>query len=429
MSEMSRVSRRVVITGAGLLSSLGDDAAALHAALVAGESGIRPITIFPTAGLGCVQGGEIRDFDAAAYLGAERNVRPLDRLSRLVAAAAGRALAGAGWTPADLAGRPEGHEVGLVLGTMFCGLRTIAEFDRRNLTRGPSYASPLDFANTVINAAAGQTAIWHGLTGVNSTVAGGAASGLQAIAQGAELIRSGRADAVLAGGADELCFETFYGFYRAGQLCGSVPATSGGGEFPIPFDARRNGFALAEGAALVMLEEADAAAARGARVLAEVRGHGTAFDSSRGEDDARASRAVARAIAAALADAGVEADAVGFVSAAANGSVRGDRHEAAGLAAALGPRAAGVPAEVPVTAIKSMLGESLGAAAVLQVIDALETWRDGRLPGIPGLEPEPGLPLALAGHSRRAGGLALVDALGFDGVAAALLLGPGEEAR
>ncbi|HEY8022008.1 MAG TPA: beta-ketoacyl synthase N-terminal-like domain-containing protein, partial [Thermoanaerobaculia bacterium] len=233
-----------------------------------------------------------------------------------------------------------------------------------------------------------------------------------------DLIRSGRADAVLAGGADELCFETFYGFLRAGRLCGSADA----GEYPIPFDARRNGFALAEGAALLMLEEAGAAAARGASALAEVRGHGAAFDSSRGADAARAARAVERAAMAALADAGAAASAVAFVSAAANGSPEGDRQEAAGLAAALGPGAA----EVPVAAIKAMLGEPLGAGGALQAIDALETWHDGNLPGIPSLEPEPGLALAPARESRRVGrsGLALLSARGFDGGAAALALGP-----
>src|SRR5262249_19847660 len=153
-------------------------------------------------------------------------------------------------------------------------------------------------------------------------------------------------------------------------------------------------------------------ASRGATVLAEVRGHGSAFDGSRGADDGRASRAVARAIAAALADAGAGADEVGFVSAAANGSPAGDRQEACGIAAAL----AKAP-EIRVAALKAMLGESLGAGGALQAIDALETWRDGRLPGIPGLEVEPGIDLSLSAASRviGGGGLALLVARAFDG--------------
>src|SRR4051794_7761948 len=262
--------RRVVITGAGSLSCLADSPAGLHAALCAGQSGLKPIELFATESLGCHQAGEIRPFDPQSYLG-DRNLRPIDRTSRLMLVAAGQALAGAGWTAATLAER----EAGLVLGTTFCSVRTIAEFDRRGLQLGPSYASPLDFANSVINAAAGQAAIWFGLRGLNSTISAGAASGLAAIGYAVGHIRGGRAAALLAGGVEELCFESFLGHYRAGRLCGS---RGGDGEVPIPFHARRNGFALAEGAALVLLEDLDAAAGRNARVLAEVLGHGAAFD-------------------------------------------------------------------------------------------------------------------------------------------------------
>ena len=151
-----------------------------------------------------------------------------------------------------------------MLGTMFCSVRTISQFDRRALEVGPAYASPMDFSNTVINAAAGQTAIMHNLRGINSTISTGTTSGLQAISYATEVIRSGRARAVLAGGADEMCFESFYGFDRAGLLCRSDQCE---GDFPIPFDKRRNGFALGEGAAFLMLENATFARQRGAHVL------------------------------------------------------------------------------------------------------------------------------------------------------------------
>jgi 3-oxoacyl-[acyl-carrier-protein] synthase II len=404
-------SRRVVITGAGILSPLGDSGAALHAALLAGESGLRQIDRFPIDGLPPLAAGQLPGFDAAAYLGAG-NLRPLDRISRIVTAAAQLALDSSGF-PREL--RAE-REVGLVLGTMFSGLQTISEFDRRGLTRGPSYISPLDFANTVINAAAGQTAIWHDLRGVNTTVAGSAAAGLQAIAHAVDLIRSGRAEALLAGGTDELCFELLLGFHRTGALCG-VGAEA---ERPLPFDARRSGFALAEGAALVMLEEAEAAAARGARVLAEVSGHGAAFDSSRGADPARAARAVERAITIALADAGIRPEEIDALSAAANGSVRGDAAEAAGIAAALSGRAA----TLPVTAIQGLLGEALGASGAFQVVDMLETMVDGHLPGISGFElGDEGFTLAASPASTEATvRTALIDAMGFDGQHAALVL-------
>src|SRR5262249_2961328 len=171
-------------------------------------------------------GAEIRSFDAKKYL-AGKNLGPLDRTSELVASAAQLALDDSGLT--DVA--RNNVEVGLVLGTMFCSVRTISEFDRRSLEAGPAYASPMDFSNTVINAAAGQTAILHGLRGINSTISTGTTSSLQAIAYATDMIRTGGAEVILAGGADELCFESFFGFDRAGLLC-----RSDNGNFPIPFD-------------------------------------------------------------------------------------------------------------------------------------------------------------------------------------------------
>jgi 3-oxoacyl-[acyl-carrier-protein] synthase II len=410
---------RVVITGAGCLSCVADSPAGLHAALCAGMSGLKAIELFPTESIGCHQAGEIRPFDAQSYL-PDRNLRPIDRTSRLLLVAAGQALVASGW-PTEAAERGE-QEIGLVLGTTFCSVRTIAEFDRRNLQLGPSYASPFDFANSVINAAAGQTAIWYGLRGPNSTISAGAASGLAALGYAVDQIRGGRASALLAGGAEELCFESFFGHYQAGRLCGSPAGRDegGGGEFPIPFDTRRNGFALAEGAALLMLEASDAASERGAPVLAEVLGHGSGFDPLGSE--ASAVRAVARAVRVALEDAGLGAGDVDAWSAGANGSVEGDRREALGVAAALGARAA----DLPVTAVKSMLGEALGASGSLQIVDLLGTLGDGILPGILGLErADDGFPLPAARlaarqvHVRRA----LATSLSADGHAWAVVLG------
>ncbi len=420
--------RRVVITGAGCLSCLADSPAGLHAALAAGQSGLKAIELFPTEAIGCHQAGEIRPFDAQSYL-PDRNLRPIDRTSRLLLVAAGQALAASG-RPLAVAERGEG-EIGLVLGTTFCSLRTIAEFDRRNLQLGPSYASPLDFANSVINAAAGQTAIWFGLRGLNSTISAGAASGLAAVGYAADQIRGGRAAALLAGGAEELCFESFFGHYQAGRLCGSAGnRDEADGEVPVPFDGRRNGFALAEGAALLMLEDAAAAAERGAPVFAEVLGHGSGFDPLGTPESAV--RAVARAVRLALEDAGLGALDVDALSAGANGSVDADRWEAAGVAAALGDRAA----VLPVTAIKSMLGEALGASGGLQLVALLGTLEDGVLPGILGLEQsEEGFPLPGAFPSaqqvpRRRSSVsitALATTLSGDGHAWAVLLGGGRE--
>jgi 3-oxoacyl-[acyl-carrier-protein] synthase II len=413
MRDVTNPERRVVITGAGVLTTLGDSPAAVHQALCEGRNGLRPAESIPTDGLPKLLVGELTDFDARAYLGSG-NLRPLDRAARLSACAARLALDASGW-PAE---RVAESEVGLVLGTMFGSIHTISEFDRRALEAGPNYVLPMSFANSVINAAAGQTAIWHDLRGVNATVSGGAASGLQALAYAADLIRNGRSRALLAGGMEELCFESLYGFYRAGWL--SEPADAGGGP-PVPFHARRTGFALAEAAALLVLEDAAAARERGASVLGEIRGHGSAIDCSRGDDPEQAIEAIRLSIRAALEDAHLEPGDIDCLSLSASGSPPLDGREAGGIAAAFGSRAA----ELPVTAVKSMLGEALGASGALQTVLLIEAMQSGHLPGIRGLdEVEQDFPLAQARPETRQveAGRGLVLCLGLAGQICAVIV-------
>src|SRR5215472_3776375 len=304
------MTRRVVITGMGVISSLGDSPALLHSALCQGRTALHPVQEPGFDDLTCRQAGHISAFHPEVYL-PEKNLRPLDRTGQLVVCAAKLALVNSGWT-ADKLGA---HDVGLVLGTMFGSVHTISKFDRHALIQGPSYASPMDFANTVINAAAGQTAIWHKLRGINSTIACGSTSGLMALGYATDLIRSGQQTAVLAGGADEFCFESFNGFEQAGLL---YRVTEGTG-FPVPFEVRRTGFALGEAAALIMLEEWDSAVARGSSILGEVRGYGSTYDPRR--NNGSGTDAIARAIQSASEDAGLALSEIDCISASANGSI------------------------------------------------------------------------------------------------------------
>ncbi len=405
--------RRVAVTGVGVITPLGDTPVLLSAALRSGRTGIAPVELFEPDGMKCRQAFEVRGFNARQYLG-DGNLRPLDRSAQLVAAAAHLALGASGWTTE----RRQQQEVGLVLGTMFGSVHTISAFDRRALTDGPIYAKPMDFANSVINAAAGQTAIWHGLRGVNSTVSGGTTSGLQALAYASDLIRTGKAETVLAGGGEELCFESYYGFYRAGLVAGSH---NGHGPLAVPFDARRNGFIPGEGAALLMLEEMSAARRRGASILAEVHGWGMGYDASRGRDGERATGAMRRAICDALEDSDTAAQTIAAVSSSASGSIEGDRNEALGIAAALGR-------EVPVTAVKSMLGEAFGASGALQAVALMQTMVSGVLPGVRGFErADDAIPSAMVSGCNRELDLdhGLVTAVGLDGNTCALVLGNG----
>ena len=298
------------------------------------------------------------------------------------------------------------------LGTMFCSVRTIGEFDRRGLQAGPQFVSPMDFSNTVLNAAAGQVAIWHRLTGVNSTVAAGAASGAQALVYAAELIRTGRADVLVAGGAEEICFESAFGFARAGRLARPDGERPGCG---VPFDVRRTGAILGEGAAFVVLEAEETARARNARVVGRVIGWANGYDPDALRGDRTSGDVLAHTIEHALSDAAVSH--VDMVSASASGAPALDVAEAAAIAAAAG-------SQTPVTAIKSMAGESLGAAGALQAIVALHAMRCRRLPGVAGLHaPDPAVRINVDQATRPiTGERALVTATSHEGNAVALVL-------
>ncbi len=409
--------RRVVITGTGVITPLGESREELHEALCNGQCGIRTVNHFADAALDDPLVGEIASFDPAKYLG-ERNFRPLDRTSELLASAAQLALDDSRWT---LEMR-EARGVGLVAGTTFCSVHTISQFDRRALTEGPSYASPLDFVNTVINAAAGQTAIWHKLRGVNSTISTGITSGLEAIAYAVGLIREGHEQTILAGGVEELCVESLLAFQQAGLLS---KANGSGASYPVPFDSRRSGFALAEGAALLMLEEHTAAHARGATILAEVKGYGSSFDCSNNEEGEAAvsirATCVEQSINAALKDAHGVPWSIDAVSASANGNRFNDECEALGIKRTFNGRSG----TMPVTAPKSMLGESLGASAAIQVVDVIETLRDGRLPGVRGFQhPDESFPLQSLSSSCQTiePGNCLINSVGLDGNCCSLVI-------
>ncbi len=375
--------RSVVVTGAGMICGLGDRPAAVHEAMCAGATALAPSTLLAADVAAGYEVAEIRDFNPRAYLGA-RNVGPLDRTGRLAATGVELALADSGWTP-ELR---KANAVGLVLGTMFCSVKTISEFDRRAQSAGPEYASPMDFSNTVLNAAAGQVAIWHQLRGVNTTVAAGAVSGLHALGYAANLIRRSRADALLAGGVEEVCFESFHGFRRAGLL---APPQNGTPGCAVPFHAHRSGAALGEAAAFLVLEAEDVAAARGARIMGRIAGFGTGYDPRQDLERPDSANTLTDIIRRALRDAGGDASAIGAVVTSASGSPVLDAREAAAIRCSIG-------AGAPVTAIKSMLGDTLGASGALQAIVALESLRTGRLPGIARLDrPDPLIDLPLAG--------------------------------
>ena len=405
------MSHKVVITGYGMLSAVGDSPEHFFEALQQDKAYAAPPTSFETTGTTASVVAEVPDLDPEKYLG-DVNHRPLNRTALLAVVAAAKALEHAN---CDAQLRIDAN-VGMVLGTMYCSVGTITAFDRNTLEVGPKYAKPMMFANTVINAAAGQTALWHDLRGPNTTVSCGAISGLAALGYAYDTIAQGRSSMLLAGGVEELCFESFHAFDQAGYLA----ADPGAPACFAPFDRNRQGCLMGEGAAFLMLESADSAQSRGVPVYGEIRGHASGFDPSQGKDETSAVAAMKRTIDLALTMAGIEAHQLDFVYASASG-LPTDGREARVLAQ--------VNDQVPVTAIKGCVGETLGASGPMDLIAALHTLKHGQLPGITGFQHAgPDFPLSGISANNRTikPGLGLIHSLGLDGSCCAMVIASPE---
>lgn len=358
---------RAVITGLGVLSPIGLGKNAYWEALRRGTIGVRPITLFDTAPFRVKSAGEIADFDPISYLG-KKGLRELDRSTRLVCSAARLALDESGLIVSEDSSR----SVGVSIGTTFGSLHSIAQFDRAGLTEGPRFVNPSHFPNTVINSPASQVSIRFTIKGFNTTLSTGFCSGLDALSYAADFIGLGRAEAVLAGGVEELCEETFRLFHDLGYLSGM----SGAGPVSRPFDAGRDGFVLSEGSAVLVVENEEHARSRGAEILAVILGCGNAFDPEADSTFELAGRGLKTAIAQALEEARVRPEDVGYVCSCANGTPGLDRMEARVLKEVFGEETR----RVPVSSIKSMIGETFSSSGALAVAAAVGVIQQGFIP-------------------------------------------------
>ena len=375
----------VAITGTGIISPLGDDPKLAHATLCEGGHGFRDFEFEGREALGPVRAAQIEDFDATKWLG-DVNLRPLERAGCLSISAALLALRSAGLSR----GFCEESEVDLVLATAFGTIEAIASFDRVTQLNGPRHAKPLDFANTVINAAAGQTAIWHHLTGSNTTVCAGRASGLRALKQGGALVTSGKARTVLAGAVEGVNFYTHTGYAQSGQLC--PPASED--RDPVPCGSDRRGAYLGEGSAYLVLEDLEGARARGGVPVAQVLGCGSNFDPVSDPAGQGAVDACARSIREALRVADLQVSDIDVICSSASGSPAGDRIELRALDQVLGDRLPERPIFFPACG----LGDTLGASGMMQMVLLVESLQSGCVPGLRGIEDayDPELPPAAA---------------------------------
>jgi len=345
--------KRIVITGVGVVAPNGIGKEEFWNNCFAGVSGIKPITLFDTSKYRCKYAGEISNFQPEKYLG-PKGLRNLDRTTLLALVAAKLAIEDARLEINDT----NRDDIGVVLGSTMGSVHSISEFDKEGLREGPRYVNPAHFPNTVINSPASQVAIRFGLRGLNTTISTGFTASLDAIGYALDMLQLGRARTLLVGGVEELCIQTFLGFYKLGFL-----ATAQNGTSPLfaPFDGRSRGALLGEGAAFFILESLEDALTRGATPLAELFAYATRFSPAstyRYDPEAEGLKQVLRQV---LDESGVEAGDIDYVSASANSTKVGDAAEASAFRQALGGRA------VPTSAVKSMLGEAFSASGAFQV--------------------------------------------------------------
>ena len=405
------MTRRVVITGVGMVTPLGLDRETSWQALLAGQSGIRPLTSFDASRLRTRFGGEVKNFDASKYL-SKPEERRTDRYSQLAIAAADEAMADSGFKVPESAP----HQVGVLMGVALGGLHSLEENHATLLQRGPKKLAPMMVPMMLANTAPGLLAIRYGAVGPNYTLTSACASGAHAIGESAALIASGRCTAVITGGAEavltELCVGGFCAMHALSTRNDEPERASR------PFCSDRDGFVIAEAAAVLILEEYEAARRRGAQIYAEVKGYGPSCDAHHLTSPHPDGRGVMQALRLALTSGGVNADQIGHVNAHATSTPAGDVGEARAIREILG-------GTVPVTAPKSMIGHTLGAAgAVEAVFTALALKHQIIPPTINYDTPDPECAVNVVGKDARPAAMthALSNSFGFGGTNVSLLL-------
>ena len=408
--------RRVVVTGMGLVTPIGNDVATSWANALAGRSGVRTIEAFDPSRLTSRMAGEVRDFDASGLLD-RKEIRRTDRYVQFGLVATRQAL--------DQAGLPERFEgdlaerTGVILGTGLGGVGTLADGFTTNTTRGPDRISPFLIPMGIPNIGAGQIAIQFGMTGPNFTTVSACATGGHAIGESSEIIRRGDADVMVAGGAEAGIYEPMVGGFAAMRALSTRNDDPEGASRP--FDTGRDGFVIGEGAGVVILEALEHAEARGAEILAELVGYGATADASHITLPAPGGIGAVRAARRALEKAGMSSDEIDHVNAHATSTPEGDKAELQAIRTIFGDAAE----RISITANKSMLGHTLGAAGAIEAVVTVQTIREGCVPPTINLtDPDPesaGMDLTPDVAATRSVRAALSNSFGFGGQNTALI--------
>jgi 3-oxoacyl-[acyl-carrier-protein] synthase II len=408
-------SRRVVITGMGVVTSLGESLPSFWEALCAGRSGVGPLTLFDTTEFKVHFGGQVRDWDPVARFGA-KEARHLDRFAQFALVAAESAVQQSG---IDFSKLPPEH-CGVLIGSGIGGLN---EFEAQHSTmihKGPSRISPFTIPKLMVNAGSGHVSIKWGLQGPCSAIATACASASNAIGDAFKLIQSGHADVMITGGSEAAITHMGLGGFA------SMRALSTRNDDPPrasrPFDADRDGFVLGEGAGIVILEAEEIARARGARVYAEMLGYGMSADAWHIAAPDEEGRGAARAMKRCLADALLEPERVDYINAHGTSTPLGDLAETIAMKQVFGDHAP----RLQISSTKSQLGHLLGASGGVELIASVLALDTSVLPPTINLDqPGEGCDLDYIPNAAREARVnhVMSNSFGFGGHNASLLIG------
>lgn len=401
------VSKRVVITGLGAITPIGNTLSDYWDGLISGRNGIAPITLFDASRHGCRIAGEVKGFDPHDYM-ERKEAKRMDRFAQLAVAASKQALADAQFTINDL----NAEQVGVMIGTGIGGLKVLEDQQEINLTKGPDRCSPFMIPMMIANMAAGLTAIHTGAKGPNSCPVTACAAGSNAIGDAFRLVQRGYAQAMICGGTEAavtpLCVAGFVAC-KAMSSRNDDPAHASR-----PFDQSRDGFVLGEGAGILILEELEHALSRGAKIYAEIVGYGMTCDAYHITSPVPGGEGAARAIQLALKDGGLTPEQVSYINAHGTSTPMNDSTETAAMKKALGEYAY----KVAVSSTKSMTGHLLGGSGGIEGVAAVMAIAHNKVPPTINLEnPDPDCDLDYVANKSRdlQVDVALSNSFGFGG--------------
>ena len=405
--------RRVVVTGMGIVSPLGCSVEAVWQRLLAGESGIGPIRQMDATRYDSRIAGEVRDFDVDAFV-SKREQRRMDPFTLFGIGAAKLAVADSGL---DF-GREDPYRTGVIIGSGIGGLHVLTDQVRVLDQRGPSRFSPFMIPQMIVDIVAGYVAIEYGLRGPNYCITSACASATHSLGESFRIIQSGDADVMLSGGAESSICELGVGGFSALRALSHRNDDPQGASRP--FDADRDGFVIAEGAGVLVLEEYERARKRGAKMYCELAGYGRTCDAHHITAPLEDGQSGARALALAVQDARLNSGDIDYLNAHGTSTKLNDKGETAAVKIALGEEQA---RRIMISSTKSMMGHTLGAAGALESIACALTLRDQQVhPTINYTTPDPDCDLDYVPNQARAATVraCLNNSLGFGGHNAAL---------